>query len=57
MFGRYVTINCLYVEVPIKVWVICNPDTPLHELQKMAREIVLREMEKQLKESNLQPSK
>lgn len=57
MFGRYVTINCLYVEEPIKVWVPCNPDTSLHELQKMAREIVLREMEKQLKESNLQPNK
>ncbi|MDR7856031.1 hypothetical protein [Tissierella sp.] len=57
MFGRYVTINCLYVEDPIKVWVICTPDTPLHELQNRAREIVLREMEKQLNECNLQPSK
>lgn len=50
MFGRYVSINCLYVEDPIKVWVICNPDTPLHELQKSAREIILREIGKQLEE-------
>lgn len=50
MFGRYVTINCLYVKEPIKVWIPCMSDTPMEELKKRARKMIIREMEKQLKE-------
>lgn len=48
MFGRYVTINCLYVKEPIKVWVMCTPDTSMEVLKERARKILIREMEKQL---------
>ncbi|WP_154440369.1 hypothetical protein [Tissierella pigra] len=49
MFGRYVTINCLYVKDSIVVWVPCEPDTPIQKLKNWAREMIKREMERQLK--------
>ena len=52
MFGRYVTINCLYVKEPIQVWVPCMPDTPMEVLKRWAIEIIMREMGKQLKEES-----
>lgn len=51
MFGKYVTINCLYAEEPIRVWVICTPDTPISELKQQTRKMIIDQMEKQLKEN------